>query len=68
MYKKVLIFLVFINLLTHCGFTPVYFQKKNVEFSITSIEFNGDKTINRYLKSNLNNFLNNDHPKNFKSK
>ena len=52
MYKKVLIFLVFINLLTHCGFTPVHFKKNNVEFSITSIEFNGDKTINRYLKSN----------------
>ena len=65
MYKKVLIFLVFINLLTHCGFTPVHFKKNNVEFSITSIELNGDKTINRYLKSNLNNFINNNHSKKF---
>ena len=68
MYKKILILLIFINLLTHCGFTPVYLNKNNIEFSITSIEFNGDKTINKYLKSSLNNFINNDHPKQFQIK
>ena len=53
MYKKILILLIFINLVTHCGFTPIYLKKTNVDFSITNIEFSGDKTINRYLKSNL---------------
>ena len=53
MYKKILILLIFINLLTHCGFTPMHLKNNNVKFSITSIQFNGDKTINRYLKSNL---------------
>ena len=67
-YKKTLILLISINLLAHCGFTPVHLKKNNVEFSITSIEFNGDKNINRYLKSNLNNFINNDHPKQFQIK
>ena len=68
MYKKILILLIFINLLAHCGFTPVHLKKNNVKFSITSIEFNGDKTINRYLKSNLNNFINNDYPTQFQNK
>ena len=65
MQKKVLILLIFINLLAHCGFTPVHLKKSNVDFSITSINFSGDKTINRYLKSNLNNYINNDYSKQF---
>ena len=65
MYKKVILLLIVVNLLTHCGFTPVNLKKNNIDFSITSIKFSGDKTINRYLKSNLNNFINNDHSKKF---
>ena len=65
MYKKVIILLLFVNLLTHCGFTPVHLTKSNINFSITSIKLSGDKTINRYLKSNLNNFINNNHSKKF---
>ena len=65
MHKKILILLIFINLVTHCGFTPIYLKKTNVEFSITKIKFSGDKTINRYIKSNLSNFINEDHTKKF---
>ncbi len=65
MHKKVIILLIFVSLLTHCGFTPIHLTKSNINFSITSIKFSGDKTINRYLKSNLNNFINNDHSKKF---
>ena len=65
MHQRVIIFLIFVNLLTHCGFAPVHLKKNNINFSITSIKLSGDKTINRYLKSNLNNFINNDHSKKF---
>ena len=65
MHKKVILLLIVINLLTHCGFTPVHLKKNNIDFSITSIKFTGDKNINRYLKSNLNNFINNKHSKKF---
>ena len=65
MHKRVILLLIFLNLLTHCGFTPVHLKKSNIDFSITNIKFNGDKTINRYLKSNLNNFVNNEHSKKF---
>tara|TARA_S200000501_G_scaffold148010_1_gene139654 strand:- start:642 stop:1106 length:465 start_codon:yes stop_codon:yes gene_type:complete len=65
MYKKIIILLIFVNLLTHCGFAPVHLTKSNIDFSITSIKWSGDKTINRYLKSNLNNFINSDHSKKF---
>ena len=65
MHKRVIILLIFVNLLTHCGFTPVHIGKKNIDFSITNIKFSGDKTINRYLESNLNNLINNEHSKKF---
>ena len=65
MHQRVIIFLIFVNLLTHCGFAPVHLKKNNINFSITSIKLSGDKTINRYLKSNLNNFINNNHSKKF---
>tara|TARA_A100000164_G_scaffold371149_1_gene398372 strand:- start:400 stop:864 length:465 start_codon:yes stop_codon:yes gene_type:complete len=65
MYKKIFILLIFVNLIAHCGFTPIHLKKNNINFSITSIKFNGDKIINRYLKSNLNNFINDDYSKKF---
>ena len=65
MNKKILTLLIILNILSHCGFTPVHLQKNNVNFSITNIKFDGDKTINKYLKSNLNNYINNNYSKQF---
>ena len=65
MNKKILTLLIILNMLSHCGFTPVHLQKNNVNFSITNIKFDGDKTINKYLKSNLNNYINNNYSKQF---
>ena len=59
MIKKFLILIISFNLISHCGFTPLYSNKSDVNFSITSIEFKGDKEINNYLKNNLNKFINN---------
>tara|TARA_A100001011_G_scaffold52168_1_gene50274 strand:+ start:331 stop:795 length:465 start_codon:yes stop_codon:yes gene_type:complete len=65
MNKKILTLFIILNILSHCGFTPVHLQKNNVNFSITNIKFDGDKTINKYLKSNLNNYINNNYSKQF---
>ena len=68
MIKKFLILIISFNLISHCGFTPLYSNKSDVNFSITSIEFKGDKEINNYLKSNLNKFTNNESGKKYSIK
>jgi len=68
MIKKFLILIISFNLISHCGFTPLYSNKSDVNFSITSIEFKGDKEINNYLKSNLNKFTNNESKKKYSIK
>ena len=54
-----------IGLLSHCGFTPLYSNKSISNFSINSTSFEGDKTINNYLKINLNQLENNKFEKKF---
>ena len=65
MIKKFLILIISFNLISHCGFTPLYSNKSDVNFSITSIEFKGDKEINNYLKNSLNKFTNNESEKKY---
>ena len=65
MIKKFLILIISFNLISHCGFTPLYSNKSDVNFSITSIEFEGDKELNNFLKNGLNKFTNNESEKKY---
>ena len=65
MIKKFLILIISFNLISHCGFTPLYSNKSDVNFSITSIEFKGDKELNNFLKNSLNKFTNNESEKKY---
>lgn len=56
MFKKITLLIIICSLLSNCGFTPLHMSKKNVNFSIKSITFEGDRIINGFLKSNLNQF------------
>ena len=59
--NKTLTILTFF-LLFSCGFEPIYSQKKidgNFNFTIASIGFSGNNSINQYLKNNLVNYINN---------
>lgn len=47
------IFLILIFLIYGCGYSPIYLDKKNYNFSIENITFKGDSTINNYLRSSL---------------
>ena len=59
MYKK-FAYIILLSFFTYsCGFSPIYSNKINNNFSIASITFNGDRTINTYLMSNLKQFENN---------
>jgi hypothetical protein len=58
MLKKNIIILFLIVLLSNCGFTPIYIKNNNTNFSIEKIDFTGDRELNNFLKSNLNQYKN----------
>ena len=51
--KKIIIILLSTLYLTSCGFAPIY-SKKNLDFQINNIQFEGDREIKAILLSNLN--------------
>jgi hypothetical protein len=51
-----LIFLIFF--LTSCGFTPLYQNNTNINYSIEQVDYSGDRELNNFLKSNLNKYKN----------
>lgn len=65
MLKRFILITIFLNLLSQCGFTPLHLNKTNVNFSISDIKIEGDRTINNYLKTYLNQYQNNDNEKTF---
>ena len=50
--KKIIIILLSTLYLTSCGFTPIY-SKKNLDFQINNIQFEGDREIKAILLSNF---------------
>jgi hypothetical protein len=58
MLKKFSIFIILLLFTVNCGFTPIY-SKKDVDFSLEKLNFLGDRTINNYIKSNLQKYKNN---------
>src|SRR6056300_719883 len=58
MLKKNIIILFLIVLLSNCGFTPIYIKNNITNFSIEKIDFTGDRELNNFLKSNLNQYKN----------
>ena len=58
MIKKHIILISLIFLLTHCGFSPIYIKNTNTDFSIESVNYQGDRDLNNFLKINLNQYKN----------
>jgi len=58
MIKKNVIILTLIFFLTNCGFTPIYLKNTNVNFSIEQINYTGDRELNNFLKTNLDQYKN----------
>ena len=53
--KKIIIIILSTLYLTSCGFTPIY-SKKNLDFQINNIQFEGDRKIKAILLSNLSSY------------
>ena len=58
MIKKRIIFISLIFFLNNCGFTPIYLNNTEVNFSIEQIDYLGDRELNNFLKINLNKYKN----------
>ena len=58
MIKKKIIFISLIFFLNSCGFTPIHLNNTDINFSIEQIDYLGDRELNNFLKTNLNNYKN----------
>ena len=58
MIKIKIIFISLIFLLANCGFSPIYVKSTNNNFSIENVIYNGDRELNNFLKTNLNQYKN----------
>ena len=58
MIRKNIILISLIFFLAHCGYTPIYLQNKDVNFSIEQVTYTGDREINNFFKTNLNQYKN----------
>jgi hypothetical protein len=58
MLKKNIITLSLIFFLTNCGFTPIYLDNNDINFSIERIEYKGDRDLNNFLKIDLDKYKN----------
>ena len=56
--KKYIIFVSLILFLTHCGFSPIYLKKTNINFEIENVNYKGDRDLNNFLKTNLDQYKN----------
>ena len=67
MQKKIFSFL-FLFLLSSCGYEATYSKKRllNYDFSISEINFTGDREVNIKMKERLNNYTTDKKNKNFK--
>ena len=68
MHKKFILLIFLFTIISQCGFSPIYLNKLNVNFSITSIELEGNNIINNFLKNNLSQYKNDKYDKKFQIK
>ena len=58
MIKKNIILISLIFFLANCGFSPVYMKNTNNNFSIENVIYNGDRELNNFLKTDLDQYKN----------
>jgi len=56
--KKQIVLLSLIFFLTHCGFSPIHVKNTNTNFSIENVSYQGDRDLNNFLKTNLEQYKN----------
>ena len=62
--KSIYIIIIFLSFIS-CGYSPLYKDLSNINFSIILNEVNGNRKINNLIKSKLNTYNSNDAEKNY---
>ena len=65
MIRNTFLIILILSLLG-CGYNSIYSKNKQTNFTISSIEINGDKKINNYIKSRLSKYQKNKKNINYK--
>ena len=58
MIKKNIILISLLFFLSNCGFSPIYTKNTDINYSIQQVNFEGDRELNNFLKTNLNQYKN----------
>ena len=53
MLKKIFFIILFLNLLNHCDYKPVYSNQNKVDYKIVITSFTGDREINNLISKTL---------------
>ena len=56
MIKKILTIILPIFILSNCGYTPIYKNLDNTNFSINILGYSGNRSVNNKIKSRLTNY------------
>ena len=59
MIKKHVLLISLIFFFAHCGFSPIYVNNTNINFSIENVNYKGDRDLNNFLKTNLDQYRDN---------
>ena len=59
MKTKIILFIVFLFTLKHCGFNPIYSNIKETEFRFNIVEIGGNEEMNRITETSLKRYSNN---------
>ena len=58
MIRKNILFIFLIFFFNSCGFSPLYLNNNDVNFSIENVVYTGDRDLNDFLKTNLKRYKN----------
>ena len=59
MKTKIILFIVLLFTLKHCGFNPIYSNIKETEFRFNIVEIGGNEEMNRITETSLKRYSNN---------
>ena len=63
MFKKILLHLLFLIIVTNCDYSPVYLNSESSKLNIDIINFDGDSEINEIIVKEINQIANNNYSK-----
>ena len=58
MINKNILYISILFFFANCGFSPVYLQNSDINFSIEQFNYKGDRDLNNFLKAKLNQYKN----------